>query len=302
MRSGVLSSVALAGLLALTSVACGGGPGDTQAAAAVQCDEREGGAGDEDTQGAALPPGGETDQDGPGIHGAPPTTENLIGIWHNQSAEEASLLVQFGPDGTYAIDHHGELDTRPYSFGTYEVEGRTVSFAGSAGEWEWEAAIPEDGWLLTLSIRDNTGDLAPGTEWTWVRVSPGSPAGAQITAPAASGEGVPPSEEWQLSGIWLLEGTGQLLRFSTDGTYALDDRGRLRGDPNDQGTFEVDGKGTIMLTSGAQSHTCAEGTSWVWKDVRVIVSIGTLRGVVTKDDGKRDLGPDMTWVRLSPSQ
>jgi hypothetical protein len=81
----VLSSVALAGLLALTSVACGGGAGDTQAAAlAVPCDEREGGAGDEDTQGAALAQGGETEQDRPGIQGAPPTTEKLIGVWQNQ--------------------------------------------------------------------------------------------------------------------------------------------------------------------------------------------------------------------------
>jgi hypothetical protein len=177
-----------------------------------------------------------------------------------------------------------------------------VSFVGSAGQWAWEAAIPEEGLLHTLSIRDSTGNVAPGTEWAWVRVSPSSPAGAQITAEAASGEGVPPSEEWQLSGIWLLQGTGQLLRFSTDGTYALDDGGRLRGDPNDQGTFEVDGKGTITLTSGAESHTCAEGTSWAWNDVRVIFGAGTLLGVVTEDDGKRDLGPDMTWVRLSPSQ
>jgi hypothetical protein len=289
----VLKCVTLAGLLALTSVACGGGAGDrdTQAAEqAVPCEEREGGAGDGDTQGAALPESG-----------ARPTTEKLTGIWHNQSAEEASLLVQFGPDGTYAIDHHGELDTRPYSFGTYEVEGRTVSFVGSDGQWTWEATISEEGLLHTVSIRDSTGNVAPGTEWAWVRVSPISPAGAQITAEAASGEGVRPSDEWQLSGIWLLEGTGQLLRFSTDGTYALDAGGRLRGDPDDQGTFEVDGKGTITLTSGAISNTCAEGTSWVWKDVLVTFGAGTLRGVVTKDDGKRDLEPDMTWVRLSPS-
>jgi hypothetical protein len=158
----------------------------------------------------------------------------------------------------------------------------------------------EEGLLHAVSLYDSTGHLSAGTELTMVRVSPSSPAGTQITAESSSGEGPPPSREDELAGIWLLESTGLLVRFSADGTYALDDGGQLGTDPDDQGTFGVDRDGSVTLTSGAQSRTCAEGITWVWKDVRLIFGAGTLRGVVSKDEGQRRLGPELTWVRLSP--
>jgi hypothetical protein len=300
MNRALFRMTALGALLALAAAACGGGAGDrdTQAAPpAVPCDAPQpvdgGGPAEGNTEAAGSAGGAEAEQDRRVSEGAPPTARRLAGIWRNESPGSRQLLVRFGPGKTFAIDNNGLLDTRPWSSGTYEVDGRTVTLLGTAADqWAWVAGISEDGRLHTVMIYDHTAHVAPGTEWTWTRVSPSSPAGAQITAEAAAAEGPPPKRESDLFGIWLLEGTGHLLRFSTDGTYALADEGRLGTEPDDQGT--------LTLTSGAESRTCAEGTSWVWKDVGLIFGAGTLWGVVTKDDGQRDLGPDLMWVRLSP--
>jgi hypothetical protein len=238
-------------LLALTAAACGGGAGDrdTQAAPpAVPCDAPQpvdgGGPAEGDTEAAGSAGGTEAEQDRRVSEGAPPTARRLAGIWRNESPGSRQLLVRFAGK-TFAIDNNGLLDTPPWSSGTYEVDGRTMTLLGTAVDrWKWEAGIPEDGRLHTVMIYDHTAHVAPGTEWTWTRVAPSSPAGAQITA-----------------------------------------EGGRPGDPH---------------AHQAESRTCAEGTSWVPKDVGLIFGAGTLWGVVTKDDGQRDLGPDLMWVRLSP--
>jgi hypothetical protein len=176
------------------------------------------------------------------------------------------------------------------------VDGRTIDLT-SVG---WEASILEDGRLHTVLLFDKTRHIGPGAEWTWIRVSPASPNSAQITADRASGDGAPPSNPALLQGTYLLEGTGILLWLTERGEYSLDDRGELTSDPADRGTFEFNAEGTLTLETGPGARACPEGTRWVWHDVRLNIGAGTVRAAVEEDDGRRGLGPDLTWVRLSP--
>jgi hypothetical protein len=242
------------------------------------------------------------------LEGLPPTAERLAGIWIVD--DDNPLLVRFSTDGTYAFDNIGSLDTSPAAAGTYEVAGRIIIFTNgrsricpNGDRYGWRASLTEDGRLHVLHLErgevmdDIEEDCDLAGESTWTRVSPTSPAGTRISA-KPSGEGTPPSIESALRGIWLLEGGGHLLRFGTDGTYALDDAGALGNDPDDVGTFEVDGRGGVTLTSGANSRTCAQGDMWVWQNVRLAGP--TLQGVVTDSACPNDVGIDLTWVRLSP--
>lgn len=237
-----------------------------------------------------------------------PTVADLAGIWLVDD-DNLPFLVRFSTDGTYAFDKIGMLDTSPAAAGTYEVTGRTITFTNGqsqgcpAGDrWAWRAGLTEELRLhvVGLSRADMVG--ADGCGWVgesiWTRVSPSSPASMQITAEAPSPEGAPPSTESALRGIWLLEESGYLLRFGLDGTYAIDDEGRLGRDPDDVGTFKVDGRGGLTLTSGANSRTCALGDVWVWENVRLAGA--TLRGVVAESACPNDVGADLTWLRLSP--
>jgi hypothetical protein len=241
----------------------------------------------------------------PPLRGLVPTVEGLSGIWIID--DDNPLLVRFSPDGTYAFDNIGSLDADPAAAGTYEVNGRMITFTNGRSRicpdgdrFGWRAGLTEDGRLhvvYTVVTDDVEDDCDLVGESTWTRVSPSSPAGARISAKPA-GEAAPPSTESALRGIWLLEGGGHLLRFSTDGTYALDDAGALGNDPDDVGTLAVDGQGGITLTSGAESRTCAAGELWVWEQVRL--AGGTLRGVVAENACPNNVEVDMTWVRLSP--
>ena len=241
----------------------------------------------------------------PTTEGAPPTTRQLAGIWHN---EEQPMLMRFSRDGTFAIDDGGNLDTKPAAIGSYDIEGDVIAFAAGPGEacedgdrWEFQAGIPEDGRLrTTVTVDAKSCPTGVGTAWAWRQVSPRSPAGDEITAGEAGDRAAPESES--LTGIWLLEGTGQLLRFSIDGTYALDDGGELGTRPDDQGTFESDGRGGVTFTSGARSRACDRGDRWDWSGTEVAVDEGkwTLRGRAREDPCSRSPAADLEWIRLSP--
>jgi hypothetical protein len=229
-----------------------------------------------------------------------PTVDRLAGIW----LLGGDLLLRFGPDGTFAFIPDGEVG----GFGTYEVEDRTISFLYTGGRFcggsfEWEAGLPADGRLRAVNIR-STSNCYPehqvGLETNWTRVSPTSRAAAQLFADVSPEElGRLSPRDWSTLalGIWLEPGSGTLVRFRTDGSYALDDGGDLLTDPDDVGTFMVDRNGSIEFTSGRDSRECSKRDVVVWEDVQV-GAVG-LRAVATEDGCGRKLGPDLVWVRTS---
>src|SRR5918992_684875 len=84
--------------------------------------------------------------------GVPPTVESLAGIWLVD--DDDPLLGRFSTDGTFAFDNIGALDTDPAAAGTYEVDGRIISFTNgrsricSEGDrYAWRAGLTEAGRL-----------------------------------------------------------------------------------------------------------------------------------------------------------
>jgi hypothetical protein len=247
--------------------------------------------------------------------GAAPEGAEILGVWRLENGER---LFWLGADGRFAIDDRGLLDTAPAAVGTYELAGATIRLENGEGDlcppgsWELEATLAGDGALETVVGEDVEGrcSVGVGTRWTWLRVSPASPAGAELAAEGLEGEGAGPDAE-TLPGIWLLEGTGLLLRFAADGAYAFDDEGDLPGAPADAGTFAVD-EDEIAFTSGAGTRRCSEGDRWVWRGTRLVTapSESDAAGVARRgdwallaspatDDCGRGAG-GRRWLRLSP--
>jgi hypothetical protein len=291
--------VALAAAFALAMVGCGGGDEDTEAV--MSPDERT-------------------------AEGAPATADDLAGIWLIEEGIEDPLLFRFDPDGSFAADWVGRLAATPAAAGTYEVDEGTVTLANGKSDvcargdsWAWDAGIPEEGrvdviWTAS-EARDEECDPGVGTRYTFIRVSPRSAPGAELTGTRGA-EGRPPEDAATLAGIWLLEGSGQLLHFGADGTYELDDVGALGVDPDDAGTFELDRRGSLTFTSGPSSRSCTKGDRWVWEGVEIAVGPArrpdpeageggfarggdwTLTADVAEDACDHSIGANAVWLRI----
>lgn len=128
------TAMVVAASFALTAAACGG---------------------DADTVSTRAPsPAAQAtaEEEQPVIKGLPPTPERLAGVWVYDSPYDEPVLVRFNRDGTYAFDNHGNLNTSPGARGTYEVAGRTITFANEGGyaclagdRWAWEAVGISEG-------------------------------------------------------------------------------------------------------------------------------------------------------------
>jgi hypothetical protein len=245
---------------------------------------------------------------GTDVQGAAPTLETLRGIWlfdGGPDGGETGMLMRFDPDGTFAIDAYGSLDSAPATQGTFRIEGDLVrlevdpSARCATGEtFTFRTGLPDVGRLDTVMVEPGCG-VASGTEWTWTRVSPVSEAGKTIRATSPSGDAAPPGNALELKGIWLLEGTGQLLRISFSGSYAIDDQGTLGTSPSDEGALEIDGR-TVVLISGPGSHDCRTGARWKWTAVAVEPFGTAMRATSGRDvcgHGLEDL--ELTWIRIS---
>jgi hypothetical protein len=215
----------------------------------------------------------------------------------------------------------GSSTRTPAAAGTYELDGRRISFESRGSTvctegdtWAFDASVSEEGRLHTIVTEDADEEcsLGVGAQWSLVRVSPSSPPSVEIAGERGA-DPVPPEDVATLAGIWLLEGGGVLLRLGEDGAYAVDDAGGLGVDPADVGAFQVDRRGTVTFTSGPRSRDCSEGDRWIWEQVEVAVGPQreaegglaeggdwTLRGVATEDVCNHAIADDAQWVRISP--
>jgi hypothetical protein len=278
---------------------------------------------------AAAYGGGFTTHDDPSTEppstespGIPITLESLAGIWHNDTARLAGgeltrvrgPLMRLGTDGSITYDTDGFLDTDPAHTGTYQLDGDLVVYDFDAGSCtigpDFRAVMPEEGRLVTtfIEVGDGNCDVGAGSEWHWIRVAPSSPPGAAATTAdlAPIGE-FPVANNNHLAGIWVREGSGQLLRFGCDNTYAIDDGGQLGVDPDDTGTYELDGD-RITFT-GAGSTSCTAGDTQVGESTTVSLvelheddpaATSVLHTGAGEADCPTHVSGDQKWLRLSP--
>jgi hypothetical protein len=202
------------------------------------------------------------------------------------------------------------FDTDAWISGTYEVDGPAIRFTATGGScgsrdvFTWSGGIVSEGRLELEHLGTEGGSgvgvcpIATGDRFHFLRVSPASPAAADIDPGFYIGPPGPitgETEPLDLEGYWLVEGTGHLLRVDFAGGYRMDDDGALTDTPRDAGSLQVDPR-TLTLTSGGGGTGCAEGDVMVVTKARV--QEGAIQGVVSLDDCGRGLEGAVTLLFL----
>jgi hypothetical protein len=119
--------------------------------------------------------------------GRPPDAGELTGIW--LQVDPAGLMIRFTVDGGFAMDNGGDF-SNPSVAGTYSRDGDVIRFPHVAGHacpgdtFAWRLSLPEEGLLAVEHVEEASGNcrISNGTRWTFIRISPSSPASIRLTA------------------------------------------------------------------------------------------------------------------------
>jgi hypothetical protein len=252
----------------------------------------------------------------------------LDGIWFKPAVPDVSndipIIYQFGPGDLFVLDGQAEL-TDPAFRGRYTFVDDVVTYAdneivdgpcsGTGGQTRMAITIVDDGEIGTEILEEGECSGSVGDSWPTIRLSPASTAGAAIT---------PPDGEFDdtlefpsvLKGIWLREGTGEVVYLHYDGTYARSETGDVLANPDDRGTFvlvtpdaaeEDDNElAKVVMTSDGTSK-CAAGSTLTWDAVewnQVPPAIGPPLGPIgavhtIADDACGMSSGNQTWIHVS---
>jgi hypothetical protein len=228
------------------------------------------------------------------------SAHELVGTWLFQAEWAGVGLWTFYPDGSGGYGDSATTLEVPIQ---YTLKGNRLGARDAGGCGFSYAVTGYTQGSLSTEVRDHCGNYGP--PFTWVRLSPASPAGRAISMPEMAGA-VPVRTLGQVAGVWLMPGTGTLLAIDAADpahtTYALDDRGRLGRSPLDSGSVTLGTNGTLILTSAQPAtRTCSapQGPRMVLPAVSVLRGKGMKAGgAVTSTCGLVPVGA--AWVMVSP--
>ena len=260
----------------------------------------------DDASPSPAPPGPSTavlsDQEQEFLTGDAVTTENLPGVWR---LDNSHWLFMFTSDGGFSYDETGRLSAHPRAYGTYAVDGDTISVhidggsAGCAGKTiSLRAVLTAKAPLHVLPVgTDPSSCGAPfATQWVLEPVLPVGYFSHYRNVPGVNWD--PPAGYDAVRGTWYDLTGGYLVELREDGTYST-----ITGTTqlSDRGTWSVDPSVTrLTLVSGADSPTCREGDRFVLDNLRA-KDFGRLN--LQADLGRNDCDVTWTgagWLHLAP--
>jgi hypothetical protein len=129
------------------------------------------------------------------------------------------------------------------------------------------------------------------------RLSPSSEAGRRLTPKSGTGQSV--TDVTQLNGVWLLQGTGQLLAVDrTAGAdvadYFLDDDGDIDVAPDVRGIVAVGANERIILTSTGCAETVLDNARATGVETRSALTVTVMSDPCNRFGGATVL----TWVKV----
>lgn len=252
----------------------------------------------------------------------------LDGIWWKPRDRslpgDIPVTVQIGPGELFVLDGRAQL-TSPVFRGRYTFVDDVVTYDGNEiaegpcspgdGPTRWSVVIVDEGEIGTEVLENGVCSAEIGTRASMTRLSPASAVGAAITPPEGEFDNTPTVPS-QLKGLWLRQGTGEVLYFDVDGTFARSDGGDVVAAPDDRGAFaletddavatEDEAVAQVVMTSDG-SGTCAAGSTLTWASVEwnrvppaVDPPLGPIGAVrVAADDQCSGSSGEQTWIHVS---
>ena len=242
----------------------------------------------------------ESDQDF--LSGGALTAENVPGVWR---LDNSRWLFMFTADGGFRLDETGRLSAHPRVYGTYAVDGDTITVdveggsAGCAGKTlSLRAGVPAKGAMHVLPVGSDPSSCgAPfAPQWVLEQVLPTGIFDDLRNPPGVNWD--PPVGYDSMPGDWYDPQGGYLVELRDDGTYST-----ITGTHElaDSGTWTVDPSVTrLTMVSGADSPTCREGDRFVLDNLRA-EDVGRL--ALQGDLGRNDCDvawKGTGWFRLAP--
>ena len=252
----------------------------------------------------------------------------LDGIWWKPRfpdiPRDIPITVQFGPGDLFVLDGRAQL-TDPAFRGRYTFVDDVVTYLDNevvdgpcptgGGQTRWAITTGDDGQIGTEVLEEGECSGKVGYSAPMIRLSPVSTAGAAITPPDGEFDDTPTFPSL-LKGVWLREGTGEVVHFHPDGTYARSDTGDVVANPDDRGTFvlvtpdaaaEDDNESAQVVMTSDGTSKCATGSTLTWDAVQwnqvppaIDPPLGPIGAVHTiADDACGMSSGDQTWIHVS---
>ena len=183
----------------------------------------------DDASPSPAPPGPSTaalsDQEQEFLTGDAVTTENLPGVWR---LDNSRWLFMFTSDGGFRYDETGRLSAHPRAYGTYAVDGDTISVdieggsAGCAGKAiTLRAVVTANGPLHVLPVGSDPSSCGAPFAAQWV-LEPVLPAGYFDSAPEPSRRQLGPAGRLRRRAGHLVRPDGRLPRRAAGRRDLLD--------------------------------------------------------------------------------
>ena len=249
----------------------------------------------------------------------------LDGIWWKPRDpdvfQDFPITFQFGPGELFVLDGRALL-TEPIFRGRYTFVDDVVTYGDNEnvdsncpgnGQTRLAITIVDDGEIGSEVLEAGECSFKVGTPLSMIRLSPASTAGAAITPPEGDFDDTLTFPSL-LSGIWLREGTGEVVLLHALGTYARSDKGDVVGDPDDRGTFVLvtpdaadDNELAYVVMTSDGTGECAAGSTLTWDAVEwnqvppaIDPPLGPVGAVHTiADDACGMSSGTQTWIHVS---
>jgi hypothetical protein len=230
--------------------------------------------------------------------GAPPTAEQLAGLWLLRPFGDAGLTLPMLVDGngSYRLGANGMSGASTLSGSTWLRQ--IGSHSGCPQTQSFTTAIATDSSLRAqVAPDDNTCTVTDGLE-VWDPVAPGTPVADYLRATTGDANWQPTSASSRLQGHYVAPDTGHLLVVTDNGRYryydsltadelVVADRGELASDP---GT--VSGSCTGGSFSGRLETAPIPGVD------DLLAESTAIRITADTDSCASKVATEGTWVRV----
>ncbi len=222
--------------------------------------------GDDKTAPPANPGPSVSDPDTLFLTGSAPTPELFDGVWR---VDNGTLLVKFTEDGRFQADERGRLFSSPAFLGDYSIAGDVVTVTITGGQpgcngqqFAMRASFPAADFARIVHTQSATADCSPAPQdarWVLEGVLPPNEflADLSLDERELNADGWKPPKPAILHGVWMAEGSQQVLELDPDGSYFIAD---VSGDVVDHGDWSlVRSPSQLRLVSAGDSLTCDLG-------------------------------------------
>lgn len=225
---------------------------------------------------------------------APITLEDLRGIWRVEDPGFPGWLWHFFDEGVRRTARPGDLFGSTGQTVSLSPGGFTIADVDPGCSAGFTASISDEGRMVaTLTSAEPLpgGSCEPldGEVWSLTRVSPVSPAGTAMRSAFPSKEPRVVDTTVDLTGVWLLQGTGTVLAVSSAGRYVVDDVGT--SSEKEEGAVSL--RGSEVLFTALDDPDCATRYSMVRTGGNV------LEASLAVDSCGRLGDSSDTWIRLN---